>query len=357
MEEGQKKGLTIEQACKTVGITSRTFLNWRKAPSGDGRLDRRNFVSPRRIADEERKRIVERFCREDVRDLSLTQAFYKLLDENKEYLCSASTLYRIFRAEGLNARRDRTRKPQRRGRPTSYRASRPNEVWTWDITYFRNSRYSGKFFYAYVIIDVYSRAVIRAEVHDADNAEYAAKFLKAAFEKHGIRPGQLVLHSDNGASMKAQSTLAVLAAYGVTFSHSRPRVSNDNPYSESLFRTLKYSGDYRYPQVGFENVAEAQAWLDKFITHYNEVHRHKGIRMVTPMDRFLGKDAEILARRKEAMTEARNRYPQRWVQPDALLNCEMIPDAWLNPENETQSTGRATVESSPESGGEGHKSK
>ena len=174
-----------------------------------------------------------------MRDLSLTQAFYKLLDENKEYWCSLSTLYRLFRARGLNARRAPTREARRRSKPTAYSAEKPNEVWTWDITYLRSSKYTGRFYYAYVIVDVYSRMVVSARVFEADNADFAARFLGDAFRRYGIKPGQLVVHSDNGASMKAAPTLALLEKNGITFSHSRPRVSNDNPYSESFFRTLK----------------------------------------------------------------------------------------------------------------------
>ena len=123
---------------------------------------------------------------------------------------------------------------------------------------------------------------ISARVFEADNADYAAQFLLDAFHQYGIVPGQLVVHSDNGASMKAAKTQSVLTNHGVKFSHSRPRVSNDNPYSESFFRTLKYNGDYLYPRDGFESLEHAQKWLDDFIEHYNEKHRHGGIRMVTP---------------------------------------------------------------------------
>lgn len=137
-----------------------------------------------------------------------------------------------------------------------------------------------------MIVDVYSRYVISARVFEADNADYAAQFLQDAFHEYGIVPGQLVVHSDNGASMKAAKTQGVLTHHGVKFSHSRPRVSNDNPYSESFLRTLKYNGDYLYPRDGFESLEHAQKWLDDFIEHYNEKHRHCGIRMVTPGGAF-----------------------------------------------------------------------
>lgn len=323
--------MSQRQSCEAVGITPRTLQNWRHAPDGDGRLDRSNFTSPRQIPEDLREQIVDRFCKADVRDLSLTQAFYKLLDENKEYWCSLSTLYRLFRARGLNARRAPTREARRRSKPTAYSAEKPNEVWTWDITYLRSSKYTGRFYYAYVIVDVYSRMVVSARVFEADNADFAVRFLGDAFRRYGIKPGQLVVHSDNGASMKAAPTLALLEKNGITFSHSRPRVSNDNPYSESFFRTLKYSGDYLYPRDGFDNAEEAEQWVQGFVDHYNEHHRHRGIRMVTPGQRYRGEDAEVLRRRRETMLEARRRHPERWIT-GRVLNCTPIKEVWLNPE-------------------------
>lgn len=324
--------MSQRQSCEAVGITPRTLQNWRHAPDGDGRLDRSNFTSPRQIPEDLREQIVDRFCKADVRDLSLTQAFYKLLDENKEYWCSLSTLYRLFRARGLNARRAPTREARRCSKPTAYSAEKPNEVWTWDITYLRSSKYTGRFYYAYVIVDVYSRMVVSARVFEADNADFAVRFLGDAFRRYGIKPGQLVVHSDNGASMKAAPTLALLEKNGITFSHSRPRVSNDNPYSESFFRTLKYSGDYLYPRDGFDNAEEAEQWVQGFVDHYNEHHRHRGIRMVTPGQRYRGEDAEVLRRRWETMLEARRRHPERWIT-GRVLNCTPIKEVWLNPEN------------------------
>lgn len=326
-------GLSQEKACEAIGLTGRTYRNWKHAPDGDGRLCRTNYKSPLQIDESEITRVLERYCKPDVIDLSLTQAFYKLLDEENFYVCSLRSLYRIFKKRGLLGKRTPTRQAQRHSRPTSYCAIKPNAVWTWDITYFRQSAYTAKFYYAYVIVDVYSRYIISAKVFDADNAEYASSFLQNAFEKYGIVPGQLVVHSDNGASMKATKTLAVLEQQGVTFSHSRPRVSNDNPYSESLFRTLKYNGTYIYPRDGFDSTDQAQEWLNGFVEHYNEEHRHRGIRMVTPGSRFRGQDIEILRKRRQTMLEAKQRAPHRWIQRDALLNCDPINKVWLNPEN------------------------
>lgn len=280
------------------------------------------------------QKILERYCQEDVVNLSLSQAFYKLLDDGI-YLCSLSTLYRISRRQGWNKKRTRTAEPRNRYKPTSYSAKAPNQVWSWDITYFRSNQYSGKFFYAYVVIDIYRRYVVHRRVFDADNADYAVQFLSEAFDKYGIQPQQLVVHSDNGASMKAAKTLALLKKRGVTFSHSRPRVSNDNPYSESVFKTLKYNGTYVYPVSGFDSAASAEAWLDGFVRHYNEVHRHRGIRMVTPGSRFRGEDAEILRRRKATIELAKAQAPYRWIQGHTL-NCEPIGAVFLNPDKEDE---------------------
>lgn len=332
VEEGVGRGLPQAKACEAAGIPARTFRDWKTSSSlSDGRQTRSSFFSLRAYSDDEVTGIQERFCRKDVCDLSLHQAFYKVLDKG-EYWCSCATLYRLFKRLGLNKRRSPAAAGSRRYRPTSYRATAPNQVWTWDITYFKTSRYTGKFYYAYVIVDVYSRFILNAKVYDADNSDYAVEFLNETFDKYGIAPGQLVVHSDNGASMKAAKTLGLLERRGVTFSHSRPRVSNDNPYSESLFRTLKYSGDYLYPRDGFQNLAEAQEWLAGFRHHYNEVHYHRGIRMVTPGSRFRGEDGAILAKRRQVMARAFAAHSERWIQR-TVLNCEPVGEVWLNPDN------------------------
>lgn len=179
---------------------------------------------------------------------------------------------------GLNARRAPTREARLRNRPTAYATEKPNEVWTWDLTYLRPSTYTGRHYFAVL-------------------------FLGDAFRKYGIRPKQLVAHSDNGACIKAAPAIVLLEKNGITFSHSRPRVSNDIPYSESFFHTFKYSGDCLYLCNGFDSVEEAEQWVQSFVGHYNEHHRHRNIRIVTPGQRYRGENAEVLRRRKETMQE------------------------------------------------------
>ena len=165
---------------------------------------------------------------------------------------------------------------------------------------------------------------MHAKVYDADNAEYARTFLNEAIHKYGIRPRSLVVHSDNGASMKANETKALLEQWGIISSHSRPRVSNDNPYSESFFRSLKYSG--RHPRKGFESIEAAQQWLEGYLLRYNEQSYHSGVNWVTPKSRFDGTEEAILKARKQVLERARERHPDRWVR-SRVWDCTPSPEA------------------------------
>lgn len=335
IDEAVQNGARIEKACEIVGISARTCQNWKhrwskRSTLTDKRTNRPHQVRNNALSEEEKLRIIKRYCEPDVASLPLNQAFYKLLDSGI-YLSSISTVYRVMKAANLNEYRNATRRPTKRHTPTTHEATGPNQVWSWDITYFRDSSCQTRFYYGYVIVDVYSRYVIRAQVFDADNAKNAAEFLAAAFREHGIRPRRLVLYSDNGASMKATITQAVLERYGVQGSHSRPRVSNDNPYSESLFKTLKYTGVIRYPRGGLPSVDAWQNWLDGFVTDYNENRFHSGIGFVTPKSRHVGQDIEILEKRKVVIENAFKAHPERWIQ-GRTLNCQPIGSVFLNPE-------------------------
>ncbi len=302
-------------------------------------MDRSNFHSPKALSDIEVQQLIDRLSQPDVVDKSFPQAYVTLLD-NGEYYGSLSTIYRVMRKAGMNTRRNLVRPSQKRHKPTSFAATGPNQVWSWDITYMRDATCQGSFFYGYVIIDIYSRLIVHAEVYPADNAEYATEFLAEAFRKHGIKPRSLVLHSDNGASMKAVETLALLNEWGVRFSHSRPRVSNDNPYSEAFFKTLKYKGG-RYPKQGFRSLKNAREWVAKFVTSYNNDHFHSGIGYVTPQSRFNNEDVEILAQRKQVLEKARKKNPERWISRK-VMNCEPAGSQFLNPDQPSKLTENAS---------------
>jgi len=206
-------------------------------------------------------------------------------------------------------------------------ATGPCQVWSWDITYLK-SPILGQFFYLYMIMDVWSRKILASTVFLKESNDYSARlFLKACF-RLGINPEGLVLHSDNGGPMKGATMLATLQRLGVVPSFSRPQVSDDNPYSEALFRTMKYRPGY--PSRPFSSLAAAQTWVDGFVDWYNTEHLHSGIRFVTPDDRHFGREIAILANRRDIYEKARQQNPNRWSKN--IRNWEPVETVYLNPE-------------------------
>lgn len=219
--------------------------------------------------------------------------------------------------------------------PKEHVATGACQVWSWDITYLQTC-VKGLFFYLYMIVDVWSRKIIAAQVFAEESMAHSSILLAHACMIHGVKPDELVLHSDNGAPMKGATMLATLHKLGVIPSFSRPSVSNDNPYSESLFRTMKYRPEY--PSKPFENLAQAQSWVDGFVSWYNTQHLHSSIRFVTPDDRHFGREQNILAKRYKVYEKARSRHPNRWSKN--IRNWNPVHQVWLNPEkkNETSQT-------------------
>jgi len=199
--------------------------------------------------------------------------------------------------------------PRKVPEPTSFTATGPNQVWSWDIS-FCPSAVRGQHWYLYLIMDIYSRKIVAWEIHEAESGELARKLVERALLREGCWHNPPVLHSDNGAPMTSYTLKARLADLGMLMSHSRPRVSNDNPYSESLFRTVKYCPEW--PSKGFESLTAVRDWMLAFEHAYNERHLHSGIRFVTPADRHRGIDHERLAHRKMVYERAKRLNPRRW---------------------------------------------
>ena len=259
----------------------------------------------------------------EYRDLPPGQVVPRLADAGI-YLASESSMYRILREAKLLKHRGATRPPTKR-EPRSHCATAPNRVWSWDITYLP-STVRGRFFYLYMCLDIFSRKIVGWTVETSEDAAYAEPMLCAAFKHEGVDATKLVLHSDNGAPMKASTMLAMLRGLGVMPSFSRPRVSDDNPFSESLFRTLKYRP--AYPRKPFETVEEARAWVDQFVAWYNHEHLHSGIRFVAPAARHAGHDLALLDARRAVYAKARARAPRRWSR--GLRNWNPIGSVALN---------------------------
>jgi len=251
-----------------------------------------------------------------------------ILADRGEYIGSESTFYRALHEAEQQHHRGRSKAPQSRCKPTSYCATAPNQVWSWDVSYLP-SPVRGQFFYLYLILDIFSRKITGWEVHECESGDYAATLVHKAVLRELCMKQPLVLHADNGAIQKGSTLRAKLEFLGVTSSFSRPRVSNDNPYSESLFRTCKYCP--MYPADGFESLQAAREWMSAFVNWYNDEHRHSGIKHVTPSQRHDASDVGLLKKRDALYQEAKSKHPSRWS--GNTRNWERVEEVWLNPEN------------------------
>ena len=334
IDEARANGARLKPACEVLGIDPRTIQRWRARRDGDRRRGPRS--EPRnKLSPSEREEIRGILVSPEYRDLTPHQIVPRLADEEQRFVGSESTMYRILREEKLDAHRERSR-PATHSRPREHRAHGPNEVYSWDITYLP-TRVRGVFLFLYLMMDVWSRKIVGWTVHDAESSDHASRLFHEVCLREGLDPKGLVLHSDNGGPMKGSTMLVTLERLGVLASFSRPRVSNDNPFSESLFRTLKYRPEY--PDDPFASIAEAEAWVEGFVRWYNTEHRHSAIRFVTPEDRHRGLDREILEQRHRTYQEARQANPERWS--GGIRNCDPVESVTLNPNLRQTATSRA----------------
>ena len=324
MREARAAGATVRDACAALDLDPRTVQRWSRRPDGDRRAGPRRAPA-NRLAPAERAELLRALNSPEFRDRS-PNVVVALLADRGTYLASQATMYRLLRAAGQLAHRTAARPPVRRARPREVRAAAPNRAWSWDITYLA-SDVRGVFHRLYLIMDVFSRKIVGWAVHDDERGAHAARLISAACAAEGVRPG-CVLHSDNGGPMKAATMRATLDRLGVVPSYSRPRVSDDNPYSEALFRTLKYCP--AYPSDGvFPSRAEATAWVARFVAWFNTEHRHSGVKFVTPEQRHQGRDAAILARRTAVYAAAKRQRPDRWSGP--ARDWSRVDEVRLNP--------------------------
>jgi putative transposase len=324
IDEAVKNGARREKASALLGLSSRAVARWRAEQDVGDRRQGPRAAPAHQLTAEERAHVLATANRPEYRNLSPRQ-IVPLLADCGEYVASESTFYRVLREAGQLAHRQHAR-PARRHRPKEHIARGPNEVWSWDITYLRGP-VRGMFFYLYLIVDVWSRKIVGATVRLEESAEYARDFIAQAIEGEGVDRGKLVLHADNGGPMKGSTLLATLQRLGVVPSFSRPSVSDDNPFPEALFRTLKYRPNY--PRKPFQSLVEALTWVEEFVRWYNEEHLHSGIRYVTPSARHDGRQCPILANRHDVYTAAKRRTPRRWTR--STRNWSPVGDVYLNP--------------------------
>jgi len=277
---------------------------------GDRRLLSKKQPPPNQLSEAEELEIL-RICNLPENASKPPAQIVPMLADQGLYIASESTFYRVLKKHKQLSHRGRARAPKKRKKST-HTARQPNKVWVWDITYLP-SKISGIYYKLYFIMDLYSRKIIASEAWCEENAEHSKELLKRAAlsEATQLNQAPLVLHGDNGSPLKAGTVLSTMEQLGITPSHSRPRVSNDNPHAEALFRTAKY-----HPSLPdkFNSLDEARLWADRFVKWYNFEHKHSALKFVTPDQKHQGEDIGILAKRKETYKKARDKKPTRWIQ-------------------------------------------
>lgn len=311
----------VKPACAALGVSRATFYR-RRAPSTGHQQPRP--TPARALSDAQREDVYQALCSQRFVDRSPAEVFSTLLDEGT-YLCSERTMYRVLASKAPVRERRAQRRHPAYAKPELV-ARRPNEVWSWDITRLLGPK-TWSYLYLYVILDIYSRYVVGWMVASRENSALAGRLIQQSCLRHGVQPQVLTLHSDRGAPMTSQCTAQLLADLGVTRSLSRPQVSDDNPFSEAQFKTLKYHPSF---PGRFQNSEEAKTFCRSFFRWYNAEHRHGGIAMMTPEQVHFGKAQQILDRRSAVLADAWNAHPERFVSGPPRHPA--LPDAvWINP--------------------------
>lgn len=308
IDEAVQNGARQKLACELVGIASRTYQRWNQGDelSEDQRIYH-NAPIHNKLSEAVRQEILSVINQPEYSTLTPYQIVPTLLDLG-QYIASESTFYRVMREHNQLKHRGKGTAVQRK-KPQPLKATGANELFSWDITYLLSS-IKGQYYYLYLVMDIYSRKIVGWQVHDCESSAHAADLIEDIVHREKIDKNQLVVHSDNGSPMKGATLRAKMIDLEITPSYSRPCVSNDNPYSESLFKTVKYH--YTFPEDPFTGLNEARAWVEKFVLWYNDEHQHSAIKFVTPNQRHNGLDKTILENRKKVIEQARKNHPERW---------------------------------------------
>jgi putative transposase len=332
-------GASQEKACEALGVTEKSIQRWRLLPVLEDQRRGPKTEPANKLSPGERARLVAVATNAEFRDLSPHQIVPRLADRG-EYLASESTIYRILKSEDLMAHRGRS-KPREVARPRAYEATGPCQLFSWDITYLR-SQVSGQFYYLYLFLDIFSRKIVGWEVHECESAEHSSRLLTKICIDENIQQNQVVVHADNGGPMKGATILVTMQRLGVIPSFSRPSVSNDNPFSESLFKTLKYCP--LYPSKPFATIDNARAWVTEFVQWYNNEHLHSAIAFTTPASRHRGEDTKILANRDVIYKEAKQKNPTRWSgKTRNWEKLKVVRLNWLKEEEMSNTTASSRI--------------
>lgn len=326
INQARDSGARQSTACDVIGISAKTLQRWSHP---DNKQDGRQtaYHNPvNKLTELERKRIIKIASEPAYAHLPPGIIVPTLADEGR-YIAAESSFYRVLKAENQLTHREKSKPAIKVNRPEALTATGPNQIYSWDITYLPTV-VKGIFLYLYLVMDGYSRKIVGWQVYEAESSALAADLMTDICHREAIQRQQVILHSDNGSPMKGVTLLATLQELGIVPSFSRPSVSNDNPYSESLFRTLKYRPEY--PNKPFKDLSAARQWVQGFVEWYNLEHLHSSINFVTPDQRHRGEDNEILAKRKQVYQAAKSEHPERWSK--GIRNWNPVKEVFLNPE-------------------------
>ena len=327
IDEAKNAGARQSKACEIIGLSPKTVQRWCHSDNEqDGRLDAKHAPA-NKLTEAEYQRIVATTNDPEYADLPPNKIVPKLADKSI-YIASEASFYRILNAENQLQHRQKSKPVRQVKKPKALIATASNQIYSWDITYLP-TQIKGLFLYLYLVMDIYSRKIVGWQVYETESSVQAADLMKDICQREGIKREQVTLHSDNGSPMKGATMLATLQELGVMPSFSRPSISNDNPYSESLFRTLKYRPEF--PEKPFSGLTAARDWVQSFVGWYNKEHLHSSIKFVTPEQRHTGKDNQILRHRKAVYTQAKLNHPNRWS--GEIRNWDAVKEVYLNPEN------------------------
>ena len=318
--EDLAKTIGVQAACTALAVTRSSLYRARKPVL---EISKR-AISPRALSKTEKEAVRSELNSERFQDLSPREVYATLIDEGR-YLCSWRSMYRVLvENEEVRERRNQLRHPHYT--KPELLATGPNQLWSWDITKLLGPA-KWNYYHLYTILDVYSRYVVGWLIADRESAALAQELISETYLRQGIEPGKLVIHADRGSSMTSKSVALLMADLGVTKTHSRPHVSNDNPFSEAQFKTLKYQPDF--PSC-FGSLEDARAWAQKFFNWYNYEHHHSGLALLTPDEVHYRRAETVLKKRREVLQAAYEKNPQRFVKGVPVL--EQLPVAvWINP--------------------------
>jgi len=318
-------------ACEALDVSRATY--YRRLSPGFSLIAAEKSPSHRALSADERKQVLGHLHSEEFADKAPYEVYASLLDRGS-YLCSIRTMYRILSDEGeVRERRNQLKHPQYT--KPELLATRPNEVWSWDITRLLGP-VKWTYFYLYVILDIFSRYVVGWMVAGRENSGLAQLLIEETCLKQGINPEQLTIHADRGSPMKAKTTAQLFADLGITKSHSRPHVSNDNPFSESQFKTMKYRPEF---PKRFGCLEDAKSFCQSFFHWYNQDHRHTGIGLLTPAVVHYGLAKEVIQHRNQILAQVYQVHPERFVRK--IPTAPKLPEAvWINPPEKSEDSGR-----------------